>query len=49
MKLNSEKVKLIMAMFGTLKFGTKTISKNLGIFRRRVQQIIKQYKETGRI
>ena len=48
MRLDSEKVKLIIILYRTTKFSTKTISKLLKISRRRVQQIIKHYKETGK-
>jgi len=47
MKLDQEKVRLIITLYRIAKFNTKTISMMLKISRRRIQQIIKQYGETG--
>ena len=46
MKLNKTKVRFILRQYRK-HVSTKEISRDVKVSRRRVQQIIKQYKETG--
>ncbi|WP_240912104.1 MULTISPECIES: DDE-type integrase/transposase/recombinase [unclassified Thermococcus] len=48
MKLDQDKIHLIIVLHEKTEFKTKTISKLVKISKRRIQQIIKQYKETGK-
>jgi len=49
MKLDQDKVRLIIVLHERAGFNTKTISKHVKTSRRRVQQIIRQYKLSGKI
>jgi len=49
MKLDRDKVRLIIVLHEKAGFNTKTISNHVKTSRRRVQQIVRQYKLSGKI